>query len=111
MFFGGLAVQVGAADGEGEYGGSGGTAAHESRHPGRFMLLGCSRQREDDLLSLCYLIIRLPPPPPTHTHPDSPNLAPPLCPPPDIYMMENADEYWAEGTQSWFDATVRTPSA
>ena len=26
----------------------------------------------------------------------------------DIYMMENADEYWAEATQSWFDATVRT---
>lgn len=25
-----------------------------------------------------------------------------------IYMMENADEYWAEATQSWFDATVRT---
>lgn len=22
--------------------------------------------------------------------------------------MENADEYWAEGCQSWFDATVRT---
>lgn len=25
-----------------------------------------------------------------------------------IYMMENADEYWAEATQSWFDATIRT---
>ena len=25
-----------------------------------------------------------------------------------IYMMENADEYWAEATQAWFDATVRT---
>ena len=25
-----------------------------------------------------------------------------------IYMMQNADEYWAEATQSWFDATVRT---
>ena len=25
----------------------------------------------------------------------------------DIYAMSNADEYWAEGTQSWFDATVR----
>ncbi len=25
-----------------------------------------------------------------------------------IYMMANADEYWAEATQSWFDATVRT---
>ncbi len=23
-------------------------------------------------------------------------------------MIENADEYWAEGTQSWFDATIRT---
>lgn len=23
-------------------------------------------------------------------------------------MMENADEYWAEGVQTWFDATVRT---
>ena len=22
-------------------------------------------------------------------------------------MMENADEYWAEGCQSWFDATMR----
>ena len=25
-----------------------------------------------------------------------------------IYMMANADEYWAEATQSWFDATART---
>ena len=25
-----------------------------------------------------------------------------------IYMMANADEYWAEATQAWFDATVRT---
>ena len=25
-----------------------------------------------------------------------------------IYMIENADEYWAEGVQSWFDATIRT---
>ncbi|GFH26612.1 VHL domain-containing protein [Haematococcus lacustris] len=25
----------------------------------------------------------------------------------DIYAMENAEEYWAEGTQAWFDATVR----
>uniref|UniRef100_A0A7S0WVU0 von Hippel-Lindau disease tumour suppressor beta domain-containing protein n=1 Tax=Chlamydomonas leiostraca TaxID=1034604 RepID=A0A7S0WVU0_9CHLO len=25
-----------------------------------------------------------------------------------IYAMENADEYWAEGTQAWFDATIRT---
>lgn len=25
-----------------------------------------------------------------------------------IYMMANADEYWAEATQSWFDATVRS---
>ena len=24
-----------------------------------------------------------------------------------IYMMANADEYWAEGTQAWFEATVR----
>jgi hypothetical protein len=24
------------------------------------------------------------------------------------YMMDNADEYWAEGCQSWFDATVRS---
>lgn len=23
-------------------------------------------------------------------------------------MMDNADEYWAEGCQSWFDATVRS---
>jgi hypothetical protein len=23
-------------------------------------------------------------------------------------MMFNADEYWAEGCQSWFDATIRT---
>lgn len=23
------------------------------------------------------------------------------------YMMANASEYWAEGTQAWFDATVR----
>merc|ERR1712224_654174 len=27
---------------------------------------------------------------------------------PDIYMMANADEYWAEGTQAFFDASVRT---
>ncbi|KAG1655299.1 hypothetical protein FOA52_002458 [Chlamydomonas sp. UWO 241] len=27
---------------------------------------------------------------------------------PGIYMISNADEYWAEGAQSWFDATVRT---
>eukprot|EP00955_Chlamydomonas_euryale_P100593 365296-Chlamydomonas_euryale.AAC.1 len=27
---------------------------------------------------------------------------------PGIYMISNADEYWAEGCQSWFDATVRT---
>jgi hypothetical protein len=26
----------------------------------------------------------------------------------DCYMMFNAEEYWAEGCQSWFDATVRT---
>ena len=26
---------------------------------------------------------------------------------PSIYMAENSDEYWAEGCQSWFDATVR----
>ncbi|EFJ48643.1 hypothetical protein VOLCADRAFT_117556, partial [Volvox carteri f. nagariensis] len=24
------------------------------------------------------------------------------------YIMENEDEYWAEGTQAWFDATIRT---
>jgi hypothetical protein len=24
------------------------------------------------------------------------------------YMSSNADEYWAEGCQSWFDATIRT---
>eukprot|EP00967_Tisochrysis_lutea_P157827 scaffold321232_cov17-Tisochrysis_lutea.AAC.1 len=24
------------------------------------------------------------------------------------YAMENADEYWAEGTQAWFEATTRT---
>ena len=31
-------------------------------------------------------------------------------PPPlsGIYMISNADEYWAEGCQSWFDATIRT---
>lgn len=23
-------------------------------------------------------------------------------------MMSNVDEFWAEGTQAWFDATVRT---
>ena len=23
------------------------------------------------------------------------------------YAMSNADEYWAEGTQAWFDATAR----
>jgi hypothetical protein len=22
--------------------------------------------------------------------------------------MENADEYWAEGSQAWFGATIRT---
>ena len=27
---------------------------------------------------------------------------------PSIYMMSNADEYWAEGAQAWFGATVRT---
>ena len=27
---------------------------------------------------------------------------------PGCYMGSCADEYWAEGTQSWFDATVRT---
>ncbi|KAK9855747.1 hypothetical protein WJX84_009961 [Apatococcus fuscideae] len=27
---------------------------------------------------------------------------------PSCYSMENADEYWAELTQSWFEATVRT---
>ena len=26
---------------------------------------------------------------------------------PSIYMMANADEYWAEGAQAWFEATVR----
>ncbi|KAF5842346.1 hypothetical protein DUNSADRAFT_7660 [Dunaliella salina] len=26
------------------------------------------------------------------------------------YAMENADEYWAEGTQAWFEATTRTGS-
>lgn len=26
------------------------------------------------------------------------------------YMIENKDEYWAEGTQSWFNATVSTRS-
>lgn len=25
-----------------------------------------------------------------------------------IYMISNADEYWAEGCQSWLDATIRT---
>ncbi|GAX80570.1 hypothetical protein CEUSTIGMA_g8007.t1 [Chlamydomonas eustigma] len=25
-----------------------------------------------------------------------------------IYMISNADEYWAEGCQSWFEATIRT---
>ena len=24
-----------------------------------------------------------------------------------IYMMVNSDEYWAEGTQTWFGATIR----
>lgn len=28
--------------------------------------------------------------------------------PSSCYMGSNADEYWAEGTQAWFDATVRT---
>lgn len=27
---------------------------------------------------------------------------------PDIYMMENEEEYWAEACQSWFNATIRT---
>lgn len=27
--------------------------------------------------------------------------------PAGCYMMSNAEEYWAEGCQSWFDATVR----
>lgn len=26
---------------------------------------------------------------------------------PESYLMSNADEYWAEGSQAWFDATVR----
>ena len=26
----------------------------------------------------------------------------------NVYMMANADEYWAEGAQAWFEATVRT---
>ena len=26
----------------------------------------------------------------------------------ECYMMENPSEYFAEGTQSWFDATART---
>ena len=26
---------------------------------------------------------------------------------PGVYMMANADEYWAEGAQAWFEATVR----
>eukprot|EP00878_Enallax_costatus_P020668 GHUV01021857.1.p1 GENE.GHUV01021857.1~~GHUV01021857.1.p1 ORF type:complete len:328 (+),score=76.77 GHUV01021857.1:864-1847(+) len=26
----------------------------------------------------------------------------------DCYMMDNAEEYWAEGSQVWFGATVRT---
>ena len=26
----------------------------------------------------------------------------------DCYMMASADEYWAEGAQSWFEATIRT---
>ncbi len=25
----------------------------------------------------------------------------------DMYVMQNADEYWAELTQSWFEATAR----
>jgi hypothetical protein len=25
----------------------------------------------------------------------------------DCYMISNESEYWAEGCQSWFDATVR----
>lgn len=25
----------------------------------------------------------------------------------DCYMLQDADEYWAEATQSWFDATTR----
>ena len=28
--------------------------------------------------------------------------------PRDCYMGSNEDEYWAEGTQAWFDASVRT---
>jgi len=27
---------------------------------------------------------------------------------PSSYLMSNADEYWAEGSQAWFHATVRT---
>eukprot|EP00030_Apusomonadida_sp_AF-17_P002799 a341840_7.p1 GENE.a341840_7~~a341840_7.p1 ORF type:complete len:375 (+),score=92.18 a341840_7:42-1127(+) len=27
---------------------------------------------------------------------------------PGIYMMANEEEYWAEGVQAWFDASVRT---
>ncbi|KAG2498106.1 hypothetical protein HYH03_003864 [Edaphochlamys debaryana] len=26
----------------------------------------------------------------------------------EAYIMENEDEYWAEGTQAWFHATIRT---
>ena len=26
----------------------------------------------------------------------------------DIYMISNEDEYWAEGCQSWFDASIRS---
>lgn len=26
----------------------------------------------------------------------------------DVYMLANADEYWAEGAQAWFEATIRT---
>ncbi|GLI69260.1 hypothetical protein VaNZ11_013842 [Volvox africanus] len=26
----------------------------------------------------------------------------------DSYIMENEEEYWAEGTQAWFDASIRT---
>lgn len=31
-----------------------------------------------------------------------------LCCYSGCYMLENADEYWAEGSQAWFGATVRT---
>jgi len=28
--------------------------------------------------------------------------------PAGCYAISNADEYWAEGTQAWFEATIRT---